>query len=121
MMVRRAQTKGLTICGALPYRGKQMHWLYRSQKCGSRRRRITKCLMTRFHYRSRPGLNTLASGPPIAFRYMKENICRAAASADALECMDLEATHNVHCSQTEDHRAAVKAFMEKRKPIFSGR
>jgi len=37
------------------------------------------------------------------------------------ECLDVEATHHVHCGLTEDHRAAVKAFVEKRPPTFKGR
>jgi 2-(1,2-epoxy-1,2-dihydrophenyl)acetyl-CoA isomerase len=35
--------------------------------------------------------------------------------------MDLEATHHVHSGLTEDHRNAVRAFVEKRKPEFKGR
>ncbi len=63
----------------------------------------------------------LASGPTIAYRYMKENINRAAAGADAFDCMDLEATHHVHTGLTEDHREAARAFVEKRPPVFKGR
>jgi 2-(1,2-epoxy-1,2-dihydrophenyl)acetyl-CoA isomerase len=63
----------------------------------------------------------LASGPTVAYRYMKENFNRALSAADADDCMDLEATHHVHCGQTEDHRQAVKAFVEKREPVFQGR
>ena len=65
--------------------------------------------------------NRLASGPSIAFRYMKENINRAISSGDLGDCMDLEATHHIHCGQTEDHRNATKAFVEKREPVFTGR
>lgn len=63
----------------------------------------------------------LAAGPTVAYRYMKENINRAISSGDALDCMDLEATHHVHCAQTQDHREAAKAFVEKREPVFTGR
>ncbi len=62
----------------------------------------------------------LASGPSIAYRYMKENINRALEGADMGRCMDLEATHHVHTSLTKDHRGAVQAFVEKRKPEFNG-
>jgi 2-(1,2-epoxy-1,2-dihydrophenyl)acetyl-CoA isomerase len=63
----------------------------------------------------------LAHGPTIAFRYMKENINRALEGGELGDCLDLEATHHVHTSLTQDHQNAVKAFVEKRKPIFEGR
>ncbi len=63
----------------------------------------------------------LASGPTVAYRYMKENFARAISSGDVDDCLDLEATHHVHCGQTEDHRNATKAFVEKREPVFHGR
>ncbi|NCF43932.1 MAG: enoyl-CoA hydratase [Proteobacteria bacterium] len=62
----------------------------------------------------------LAAGPAVAFRYMKENFARAMSSGDLNDCLDLEATHHVHCGQTEDHRNATKAFVEKREPVFNG-
>ena len=62
----------------------------------------------------------LAAGPTVAYRYMKENLNRALAG-EVEDCMDLEATHHVHCGQTEDHREASKAFVEKREPVFKGR
>lgn len=63
----------------------------------------------------------LASGPTIAYRYMKENFARAMSSGDVDDCLDLEATHHMHCGQTADHRNATKAFVEKREPVFQGR
>lgn len=62
----------------------------------------------------------IANGPTVAFRYMKENIARA-IGGDMGECMDLEATHHVHTALTRDHREAVKAFVEKKTPVFEGR
>src|SRR3990167_5528383 len=62
----------------------------------------------------------LASGPTVAYRYMKENLNRAMAG-EWDDCMDLEATHHVHCGQTADHKEAARAFVEKREPVFSGR
>ena len=62
----------------------------------------------------------IANGPTVAYRYMKENLNRA-MHGDVDDCLDLEATHHVHCGQTEDHREASKAFVEKREPIFMGR
>ena len=45
-------------------------------------------------------------GPTVAYRYMKENLNRAMAG-EVDDCLDLEATHHVHCGQTEDHREAA--------------
>ena len=63
----------------------------------------------------------LAAGPSVAYRYMKENFARAISSGDLDDCLDLEATHHVHCGQTEDHKNANQAFVEKREPVFQGR
>jgi 2-(1,2-epoxy-1,2-dihydrophenyl)acetyl-CoA isomerase len=62
----------------------------------------------------------LASGPRVAYRYMKENLNRAEAG-EAGDCLDLEATHHIHTGLTEDHREAARAFVEKRDPVFKGR
>ncbi len=62
----------------------------------------------------------LASGPPIAYRYMKENINRS-VTGDLETTLELESTHHRHTGTTEDHREASKAFVEKREPVFRGR
>jgi 2-(1,2-epoxy-1,2-dihydrophenyl)acetyl-CoA isomerase len=64
--------------------------------------------------------NRLAAGPTVAYRYMKENLNRALAG-EVDDCLDLEATHHVHCGQTSDHKEAARAFVEKREPVFVGR
>ena len=70
--------------------------------------------------RSREIALRLAKGPTVAYRYMKENLNRAMAG-DVDDCLDLEATHHIHCGQTEDHREATLAFVDKREPVFKGR
>ncbi len=62
----------------------------------------------------------LASGPPVAYRYMKENINRA-VTGELHTSLDLEATHHRHTATTEDHMEASKAFVDKREPEFKGR
>ena len=62
----------------------------------------------------------LARGPSVAYRYMKENLSRALSQGDVDDCMDLEVTHHIHCASTKDHLNAVKAFIEKKEPTFSG-
>ena len=63
----------------------------------------------------------LAEGPPVAYRYMKENFNRIAQGAAALDCLDLEATHHVHAGLTDDHKNAARAFVEKTQPVFEGK
>jgi 2-(1,2-epoxy-1,2-dihydrophenyl)acetyl-CoA isomerase len=70
--------------------------------------------------RTRELAQRLAKGPAVAYRYMKENLNRA-MGGEVDECLDLEVTHHVHCAQTEDHKNAARAFVEKREPVFNGR
>lgn len=62
----------------------------------------------------------LAAGPPLAYRYMKENLNRALV-ADLRTCLDYEADRMVRGALTEDYVEAVAAFMEKRAPVFRGK
>jgi enoyl-CoA hydratase/carnithine racemase len=62
----------------------------------------------------------LAAGPPIALRYMKDNLNRA-LHEDLRACLDVEAERMVQSAQTEDYLEAVRAFAEKRTPEFRGR
>ena len=63
---------------------------------------------------------SIACGPPLAIRYMKENINRSQVS-DLKTCLAMEADRLMRCAQTEDHREAVSAFLEKRQPVFKGK
>ena len=60
----------------------------------------------------------IANGPRTALRYMKDNVNRAMVS-DLKTCLAAEAQALMRCSQTADHKEAVTAFMEKRKPNFN--
>lgn len=62
----------------------------------------------------------LAAGPPVAFRYMKQNLNRALVE-DLQTCLDFEADRMVRSAFTEDFREAVEAFQQKRAPRFKGR
>ena len=62
----------------------------------------------------------IAAGPPIALRFMKENLNRA-LTEDLQSCLDVEAERMVGGAFTEDYVEAVKAFSEKRKPVFRGK
>ena len=61
----------------------------------------------------------IASGPPIAIAFMKEHINRA-VTGDLRSNLALEADRLIRCAATSDHKEAVKAFMEKRTPGFTG-
>jgi enoyl-CoA hydratase/carnithine racemase len=62
---------------------------------------------------------SLAEGPSLAIGWMKDNLDRALMSG-LLDSMDQEAENMVQSSRTADHKQAVRAFIEKRKPVFSG-
>jgi 2-(1,2-epoxy-1,2-dihydrophenyl)acetyl-CoA isomerase len=62
----------------------------------------------------------IAAGPPVAHRYMKQNLNRA-LHADLATCLDYEADRMVRGAMTDDYREAVSAFAEKRPPVFEGR
>lgn len=62
----------------------------------------------------------IAAGPPVAHRFMKENLNRA-LTQDLRTCLRFEADRMVRGAMTEDYREAVSAFVEKRTPSFRGR
>jgi enoyl-CoA hydratase/carnithine racemase len=59
----------------------------------------------------------LAAGPAEALAGIKANLDRA-AHRDFLAALDQEAEILVPAAQSPDHREAVAAFVEKRKPVF---
>ncbi len=61
----------------------------------------------------------LASGPALAYARMKENLNRA-LSCDLLTLLDQEALNMRLSGTTNDHKEAARAFVEKRRPEFSG-
>src|ERR1700682_5215748 len=61
----------------------------------------------------------MAEGPTMALRYMKDNLDEALA-LDFVTARDHEAERLVRLTTTADHREAVQAFIDKRKPVFKG-
>ena len=59
----------------------------------------------------------LASEPKEALAHIKENLDRA-LTEDFLTALDHEAELMVRSARTDDHREAVRAFIEKRPPNF---
>ena len=57
---------------------------------------------------------------PTALQYMKENHNRA-TSASFKDSLAMEADRMIRCFQTTDHKNAAKAFVNKTKPVFTGK
>ena len=62
----------------------------------------------------------LSALPTIALGYMKRNL-NVAVRGVLSDVLDAEAIHMIRTFETEDHKAAAKAFVEKQKPEFRGR
>src|SRR6516165_3601115 len=62
---------------------------------------------------------SLAEGPTVALRYMKDNLDEALLF-DFATARDHEAMRLIRLTATADHREAVQAFIDKRKPVFRG-
>ncbi|WP_024517730.1 enoyl-CoA hydratase [Bradyrhizobium sp. Tv2a-2] len=60
---------------------------------------------------------SMAEGPTLALRYMKDNLDEA-LSFDFATARDHEAERLIRLTSTADHREAVQAFIEKRNPVF---
>src|ERR1700760_864714 len=61
----------------------------------------------------------MAEGPTLALRYMKDNLDEALLF-DFATARDHEAERLTRLTLPADHRAAVQAFIDKRKPVFKG-
>ena len=62
---------------------------------------------------------SLAQGPSVTLGYIKRNINNA-EHMSLEQCFDAEAIHHSRSGETADHKEAAKAFVEIRKPVFSG-
>jgi enoyl-CoA hydratase/carnithine racemase len=62
----------------------------------------------------------LAKGPSLAIGLAKEAIWRN-LSQDLDSALNYEAKSQRNCLESEDHREAIKAFLEKREPHFGGK
>ncbi len=62
----------------------------------------------------------LAAGPRVAHALMKGNM-KTAEEGTLAQALDGEAWRLTRARDTEDHKEAARAFVEKRKPVFKGR
>jgi len=62
----------------------------------------------------------LAEGPTLGMALAKENLS-AFASLGMKDALDFEARNMILGMKSQDHYEAVRAFAEKRKPVFKGR
>ena len=63
---------------------------------------------------------SMAEGPAIALRYMKDSLDEA-LMFDFATARDHEAERMIRAQKSADHREAVQAFIDKRKPVFAGK
>jgi enoyl-CoA hydratase/carnithine racemase len=63
---------------------------------------------------------SLGEGPPIAYALIKDNLDHALHSSFD-QSLDREAEAAIRSLYTEDRAEGVRAFVEKRKPVFQGR
>jgi 2-(1,2-epoxy-1,2-dihydrophenyl)acetyl-CoA isomerase len=64
--------------------------------------------------------NRFAAGPVLAQAGIKRNLL-AARSMGFSELLEYEAVQQIHATETQDHKEAVKAFLDRRTPSFRGR
>ena len=62
----------------------------------------------------------ISSGPAVAIELTKRGLQRSLEN-DLKTQLDYESYAQNICRQTEDHKEGVRAFAEKRKPVFNGR
>ncbi len=62
----------------------------------------------------------LANGPTVTLGKIKQNLNLAEAGGSLGACFDQEARNHSLCTETNDHKEAAAAFVEKRQPVFVG-
>jgi 2-(1,2-epoxy-1,2-dihydrophenyl)acetyl-CoA isomerase len=62
----------------------------------------------------------LAAGPRVAWWHVKKNM-KVAEEGTLSEALDSEAARMIRTGETEDHKEAARAFVEKRAPVFKGK
>ena len=95
------------------------------------RRRVLQLEIIDYYYlsvRSRTGVTGLefsldlrfARAPQLSVRFIKRAV-RDGLRSDLRSALDLISSHYAVVATSTDHREAVAAYLEKRKPVFTGR
>jgi 2-(1,2-epoxy-1,2-dihydrophenyl)acetyl-CoA isomerase len=64
--------------------------------------------------------SVIASHPPQAIRQAR-GLLERAAEGDFRQAIEAEAMAQGVLGETQDHQEAVRAFVEKRRPVFTGK
>lgn len=105
-----SRAKQLTIFGEKVDAGKAEQWGLVDETCAD-----GAALET-----ARRWAEKVAALPPVSVRMAKRGITHAATALNAVSTF-MDADQFALASTSEDHREAVTAFLEKRKPNFTGR
>ncbi len=70
---------------------------------------------------ARPYLDEMLTTSPIGLRLTKEGLSMAIDATSLEAAMAIENRNQILASSSEDFREAIRAFGEKRKPVFTGR
>lgn len=73
-----------------------------------------------FYEKSLEYAKKLANKPQIAIQLIKRTV-KQSIKSDLRSSLDLVSSHIAIVMSTEDHQEAVNAFLEKRKPVFTGK
>ncbi len=73
-----------------------------------------------FEEESRAFARSLADLPTVAIGFIKKNL-NAAEDATMSDTFDLEATHMALALETDDHKRALQAFVNREPAVFEGR
>lgn len=68
-----------------------------------------------------PYIEEMLTTSPMGLRLTKEGLNMAIDATSLEAAMAIENRNQILCSRTEDAREGMKAFIEKRKPVYTGR
>jgi enoyl-CoA hydratase/carnithine racemase len=70
---------------------------------------------------AKPYLDVMLTTSPIGLRLTKEGLNMAIDATSLEAAMAIENRNQILCSQTEDAREGMRAFLEKRAPVYHGK